>query len=188
MTCAVLSCDKPRASSRKQYCAMHEARLRRHGTLERVKPNFSRHSHGYIVVVVPDNHPLFGSQKTGKVYEHRKVFYEAYGYGPFACHWCSVEVHWESMHIDHVNGIKDDNRLCNLVAACRRCNITRDRINTTHCQNGHELTDDNVYLRPNGRRECRTCRSKAFRKWSLDYRVKNPERLAPEHRSCIDVS
>jgi hypothetical protein len=35
----------------------------------------------------------------------------------------------------------------------------------THCKVGHELTDDNVYLRSNGRRECLTCRrARKFKK------------------------
>ena len=32
------------------------------------------------------------------------------------------------------------------------------RLPTTHCVHGHEYTPDNTYVRPNGTRECRTCR------------------------------
>lgn len=38
----------------------------------------------------------------------------------------------------------------------------------THCQRGHQLTDDNVYIRPdNGKRQCFTCRNirNMARKW-----------------------
>lgn len=28
----------------------------------------------------------------------------------------------------------------------------------THCKRGHEFTEDNTYVRPNGDRECRTCK------------------------------
>lgn len=28
----------------------------------------------------------------------------------------------------------------------------------THCKHGHELTPANTYVRPNGSRECRTCK------------------------------
>lgn len=36
---------------------------------------------------------------------------------------------------------------------------------TTHCQNGHELTPENVYVTKRGQRQCRTCR----RAYSLAY-------------------
>lgn len=32
--------------------------------------------------------------------------------------------------------------------------------NKTHCINGHEYTKDNTYTRPDGSRECRSCRRK----------------------------
>lgn len=34
----------------------------------------------------------------------------------------------------------------------------------THCVNGHEFTDQNTYRRPDGDRDCRTCRSEAVRR------------------------
>ena len=29
----------------------------------------------------------------------------------------------------------------------------------THCKHGHELSPENIYWRPNGRRECATCKT-----------------------------
>lgn len=36
----------------------------------------------------------------------------------------------------------------------------------THCRRGHELTEENIYRRPNGRRSCRTCRRSSKRRWA----------------------
>jgi hypothetical protein len=35
----------------------------------------------------------------------------------------------------------------------------RPRKRLTHCQRGHEFTDENVYFRANGKRGCKTCRA-----------------------------
>lgn len=39
---------------------------------------------------------------------------------------------------------------------CVACHLAQDRGGL--CRRGHELTPDNVYVRPNGQRWCRTCR------------------------------
>lgn len=41
----------------------------------------------------------------------------------------------------------------------------RPRPVRSHCQKGHELTPDNTYVKPNGRRHCRICMTDARRKW-----------------------
>ncbi|WP_425607463.1 RusA family crossover junction endodeoxyribonuclease [Rhodococcus pyridinivorans] len=43
---------------------------------------------------------------------------------------------------------------------------TKDCFNRskTHCPQGHEYTDENTYVCPQGRRNCRTCRTEASRK------------------------
>jgi hypothetical protein len=35
----------------------------------------------------------------------------------------------------------------------------------THCRNGHEWIADNIYIRPNGRRECMPCKQEHAKKW-----------------------
>lgn len=42
---------------------------------------------------------------------------------------------------------------------CRSCHVRRDRWaeSPTHCKNGHEFTETNTYIRPDGFRTCRTC-------------------------------
>src|SRR3990167_2929094 len=42
----------------------------------------------------------------------------------------------------------------------------------SHCSRGHELTAENTYVRPNGKRECRTCQRLRGSKWTLGNREK----------------
>lgn len=105
---------------------MHYGRLRRNGNLDGRKPRKDKyqHSHGYLVKAV-DDHPLETPGSHGYVYEHRVVFYQTFGAGPFECHHCGGRVTWDDMHVDHLNDEKDDNRPENLVASCARCNQKR---------------------------------------------------------------
>lgn len=41
--------------------------------------------------------------------------------------------------------------------------FARKRESVTHCPNGHEYTEENTYIRPNGRRACRECQKLAMR-------------------------
>jgi hypothetical protein len=107
------------------YCDGCYARIRRKGTLEYFKPEeIKTHTHGYLLVFAPD-HPLTMRHSGPREYQHRIVFYDANGEGPFNCHWCGCDVTWADMHVDHVNAIKDDNRIENLVASCAGCNQKR---------------------------------------------------------------
>ncbi len=46
------------------------------------------------------------------------------------------------------------------------------------CQRGHELNPENTYVRPNGRRACKTCRQASDR----EYRRRNPEKIKAYER------
>lgn len=43
--------------------------------------------------------------------------------------------------------------------------LKKTPISSNHCIHGHELTGENLYLRANGRKECRTCRSSRETRW-----------------------
>lgn len=123
-TCAAPGCKSSVRSPGCRYCEMHYGRLRRNGTLSQRRPDsIKEHSNGYLLRYAPD-HPL-RRPPNPRVYEHRRVFYDAHGAGPFQCHWCSMEVTWDIMHVDHLNDNPKDNRLANLVASCPRCNKKR---------------------------------------------------------------
>lgn len=126
-TCIVDGCNRGVRSSGSLYCEKHYGRIRRNGTTDRQAPSQKiNHSHGYVLRYVPGHPLLFGSTRSYE-YEHRVVYYDVYGEGPFSCRWCNNRLTWDTMHIDHLNDFKKDNRIENLVASCPVCNQKRGR-------------------------------------------------------------
>lgn len=59
------------------------------------------------------------------------------------------------------------------------------KVPATHCGRGHELTPENAYFRPDGRRECRLCRRERQLRYRLTPEYRESElryRLTPEYR------
>ncbi len=124
--CSVDGCDLDANRIGAGLCEKHYMRKRRHGStdhLDSVKPGPLEHSGGYLLVYAP-GHPLCRGSAS-RIYEHRKVFYDKNGEGPFSCNWCGITVTWDDMHVDHLNAVVDDNRISNLVASCPPCNVKR---------------------------------------------------------------
>lgn len=121
-TCSVDGCPHPLSSTHSAYC--HEHRNGRRVTGNR--PERVLCPNGYVKIYRPD-HPLVAMMRvaTSRAYEHRVVYYDAYGAGPFTCPDCRRQVDWSNLHIDHINGVRHDNRLENLVATCNVCNGRR---------------------------------------------------------------
>jgi hypothetical protein len=125
--CTVPDCGLQARSSGIPFCEKHYMRMRRYGRIGKHQvPEICTHSSGYLLVYAPQ-HPLSQRHSTNREYQHRIVYYDHNGEGPFRCHWCGKAVRWDDMHVDHVNWIKDDNRIANLVAACPKCNTWRDK-------------------------------------------------------------
>lgn len=124
-TCSIHGCKKSATRKSATLCEMHYARIRRNGISDRLPVNTEpiKHTSGYVLVYAP-NHPL-STGTTPRIYEHRFVYYNEYGNGPFDCYWCKKIVGWHNMHVDHLNAIVDDNRINNLVASCPTCNQAR---------------------------------------------------------------
>lgn len=142
--CCVEGCDRTARSVGTPYCEVHYMRLRRRGTTDRFSTaGRLPHSNGYVLVYAP-NHPLTQRHTGSWEYEHRVVYYDAHGEGPFTCHWCASVVGWDSMHVDHLNDMPTDNREENLVASCPLCNQKRGRVKMTRAQraNGTLLSYD----------------------------------------------
>jgi len=127
-TCTVTDCDKPARSPRASLCPMHYHRQYRHGDVDRVSTGERTFVRRYKRKSAK-GHPLVN--RNGTAYVHRIVLYDAIGPGPHPCHWCSVDLHWlpepgqEGLHVDHLDGVGDNNALDNLVASCKRCNSAR---------------------------------------------------------------
>lgn len=123
--CTVDGCKAPPRTTFSKYCEVHNARLRRNGHFDRVmEAHRLEHTGGYVLIPAR-GHPM----AVGYIhaYEHRVVFYDAYGAGPFACHVCGKEAMLADLDVDHLNEVKDDNRLENLGPACPKCNRERSR-------------------------------------------------------------
>jgi len=50
------------------------------------------------------------------------------------------------------------------------------------CQRGHELKPENTYVRPNGKRTCKTCKQASAR----EYRQRNPEKRKAYDRAYYE--
>lgn len=124
--CSVGGCNSHPRAVGSPYCDKHYLRLRRRGTLDLVgRPARERleHSEGYRLVYAP-GHPMT-TDRHSHAYEHRVVFYDAHGPGPFNCHVCGTAGMLASFDVDHLNEVRSDNRLANLSPACPDCNKWR---------------------------------------------------------------
>lgn len=122
--CKCEGCEKPAKST--GLCSMHYSRLNRYGTLDRSRTRKTSYTHtcGYIVEHKP-GHPL--SNSADEVFQHRRVFYDVKGSGPFECFGCGCTLEWSSMQIDHKDDVKSNNDIENLRPACARCNTGRSK-------------------------------------------------------------
>lgn len=123
-SCSRDGCDKPCKTG--GLCSMHYSRFSRYGSFERIRTRKKSyiHTQGYIVEHMPE-HPLANS--SNEVFQHRRVFYDAYGPGPFRCFGCDAELEWSFMHIDHIDERPSNNDISNLRAACGPCNVRRGK-------------------------------------------------------------
>lgn len=100
------------------------------------------------------------------------------GYGKVTVNYKTVAVHrfvYESLvgsipsglQIDHICG----NKLCvnphHLEAVSQRENIRRYTSTIIKCNRGHDLCGDNLYITPDGRRNCKACRRESVALWSM---------------------
>lgn len=120
--CSVLGCEKKAKVT--GLCSMHYTRKWRYGSVYRTRSRKKSYTHtgGYIVEHMP-GHSL--SNSSDEVYQHRRVFYDAHGDGPFNCHCCGNLLTWETLDIDHLDDSTDNNDIDNLRPACPTCNIAR---------------------------------------------------------------
>ena len=142
MKCKIDGCGRDAMYQKDQVCQKHYFRFMRYGTYDlTMKPRQAKrlHSAGYVCLFIPD-HPLANSN--GEVYEHRKVMYDKYGESIPNCELCGAETEWHNRntHIDHINEIKDDNRVGNLRILCNSCNVKRANKQENYINKAHTIT------------------------------------------------
>lgn len=167
--CSADGCEMAASRVGAGLCERHYYRMRRNGRIQKldtVIPGSLPHSGGYKLVYAPE-HPL--RRQGSRVYEHRIVFYDAHGEGPFQCNWCSATVTWNNMHVDHLNSVRDDNRASNLVASCAACNTWRgkEKMKRTMQERGHmiEFQGERLHISEWAKRI-------GISRFSLNYRLK----------------
>lgn len=75
----------------------------------------------------------------------------------------------KGLHIDHLCRNKSCVNAAHLEAVTRQENHRRVGWKAkTHCPRGHAMTTENVYVRPNGGRRCRTCERAAAKAGAKD--------------------
>lgn len=140
--CSVDGCERARKSHTAKFCNIHYNRVWRKGSPDDIVAQPERlHSDGYVIEYRP-RHRLAAMGSPNEVYQHRRVYYDAHGEGPFSCHWCSSDLTWETMDVDHLDDVKNHNDPDNLVASCPGCNRRRagDRATVGKRRTGHLVT------------------------------------------------
>lgn len=70
----------------------------------------------------------------------------------------------DGLHLDHLCNTRSCVNPSHLEAVTREENNRRAGERRTRCQRGHDWTDErNVYIEPNGNRQCRACRTERCR-------------------------
>lgn len=124
--------------------------------------------HVWTATTVSAGYGCFYTREAGRqVLSHRFAYEQAKGPIP------------AGLHIDHLCRNKRCVNAAHLEAVARQENHRRVGWKAhLQCRKGHELTDENVYVRPNGMRRCRLCERDTAKKWAkARYKPRDPHAL-----------
>lgn len=169
--CSIPGCNEPWRT--KGFCGAHYQRFRRFGDPLGSAPRPTREERFWAKV-----------EKSEGCWTWAASCYSN-GYGRFdygLAHRIAYELVVgeipEGLDLDHLCR----NRRCvnpaHLEPVTRRENLMRGRTlvaakaGQTHCKHGHEFTEENTHIRPNGTRSCRECSRIKYRRWWVANRAR----------------
>jgi hypothetical protein len=117
-----------------------------------------------------DGYGLFGESKGRTVRAMRFAYEQLVGPIP------------EGLHLDHLCRNRRCVRPSHLEPVTLAVNNSRGaKAQATHCRNGHEFTEANTYVKPNGCRACKACHRERERA-SKERRAEASRRYRENHR------
>lgn len=150
ITCKIDGCFKP--SFCKSLCSMHYTRLHRYGLVENPTPSTEQRFWAKVnktdscwLWTASTNNGYGQFNSSNGTLAHRYAYELANGPIP------------AGLHIDHLCRVRTCVNPIHLEAVTPAENNRRVALNRTHCRHGHPYSGDNLFLRKDGRRECRTC-------------------------------
>ena len=168
-TCNVPGCEKSIDKGGKGYCSMHYTRLVRKGSVGQAEPlvetfaslaerfwakvdTTSGECWEWTASLNPSGYGQFNADGSRPIHAHRVAWFIEHGSYP-----------GEGMELDHLCRNRACVRPAHLEPVPPRINFLRGEHPTAvayrngTCHAGHPRTEENVYVRPSGKRECRTC-------------------------------
>src|SRR6266508_3950678 len=91
------------------------------------------------------------------------------GLGPWPCHVCTEPVSIDVVHVHHRDHDRSNNAPENLTAMHPGCHSRHHNPPKTHCPAGHPYAASNLYTRPDGKSDCRTCTRDASTRFSASH-------------------
>lgn len=168
MTCTIDGCERPHLA--RGWCHPHYERWRKTGDAQAARPLGAKRDVGERFWVKVAKQPGEGCWLwTGALIGAGYGQFAAPGPSPLAHRWAWEQEHGpvpEGLELDHLCHAPACVRPSHLEAVTHTENMRRSApAQKPDCPRGHPLSGENLYLNSRGRRECRTCRRAAHRRY-----------------------